>query len=193
MSAAAPAAVLIVPGSGSPGRLPELEGLLGDDQAGQLAAALRSEAERWAGEVAPGRVHGLEASGESLTDATARLLAEHHGQLLVVWPLLAHFRPGHGSAAIADLDAGAAVVIGPVIDGGLYLLGLTRPLGDLVNLPDVAWSGPDAMPAVLQAAAESGLEVGILRAERALRQPADVRAAVADPLTPEGIARILTA
>jgi hypothetical protein len=38
---------------------------------------------------------------------------------------------------------------------------------------------------------EAGLELGILRAERALHRPADVRAALADPLLPAGVGRIL--
>jgi len=41
------------------------------------------------------------------------------------------------------------------------------------------------------AAREAGLEIGILRAERALHRPADLRAAVADPLLPESVAKIL--
>jgi hypothetical protein len=40
------------------------------------------------------------------------------------------------------------------------------------------------------AAREAGLEIGILRPERALRRPADVRGALADPLVPETIGRI---
>ena len=42
-----------------------------------------------------------------------------------------------------------------------------------------------------EAAREAGLEIGILRAERALHRPADVRAALADPAAPDGIRRIL--
>jgi hypothetical protein len=38
---------------------------------------------------------------------------------------------------------------------------------------------------------EAGLELGILRAERALHRPADARAALADPLLPDGLAKIL--
>jgi hypothetical protein len=154
----------------------------------ELAAALRSEAERWAKEVAPGRA--LAGDGP-LADATARVLAVHEGPLLVVWPVLARFRSDHASGALGDLAAGAGLVIGPVIDGGLYLLGVTRPLGELVDVADDAWSGQDGMSAALRGAAESGLEVGMLRAERALRQPSDVRAALADPLTPGEIGRIL--
>jgi hypothetical protein len=43
----------------------------------------------------------------------------------------------------------------------------------------------------LSAVREAGLELGILRAERALHRPADVRAALADPLLPDALAKIL--
>jgi hypothetical protein len=43
----------------------------------------------------------------------------------------------------------------------------------------------------IAAARDAGLEIGILRGERALHHPADVRAALADPLLPEGLAKIL--
>jgi hypothetical protein len=43
----------------------------------------------------------------------------------------------------------------------------------------------------LAAARDAGLEVGLLRAERALHRPADVRAALADPLLPAEVARVL--
>ena len=153
-----------------------------------LTEALVSEAERWAGETAPGRVHHLDGP---LAKATARVLGGHRGPLLVVWPVLARLRPEHAAGALGDLSDGAALVVGPVIDGGVYLLGLSRPLEELVDMPDDAWSAPDAMSGALAAAAEGGLEVGILRAERALRRSSDVRAALADPLTPDGIASIL--
>jgi len=41
------------------------------------------------------------------------------------------------------------------------------------------------------AVSEAGLELGILRAERALQRPADVCAALADPLLPESLRRLL--
>jgi hypothetical protein len=126
-----------------------------------------------------------------VAEATERVLAEHAGPLLAVWPVLARFRPDHAVGALGDLEAGAGLVIGPVIDGGLYLLGLSRPLGELVNVPDESWVGEGAMSTAFQAAADAGIEVGMLRAERALRSPDDVRAALADPLTPDQIGRIL--
>ena len=66
-----------------------------------------------------------------------------------------------------------------------------RPLPTLFSLPEQAWRSPDVMTMGFAAAREAGLEVGILRAERALHRPADVRAAVADPLLPEGVGKIL--
>ena len=191
MSAVAPAAVLIASGPEPLGRPMELAELLGAERASSLSSALLAEAERWAGEVAPGRVHGLTAAGEPLAGATARLLAEHDGPLLVIWPVLARFRPEHAAGALGDLRAGADLVIGPLIDGGLYLLGSTRPLEELVTATDDQWQGAEAMTAALAGAAEARLEVGILRAERALRQATDVRAALVDPTTPERIRAIL--
>jgi hypothetical protein len=125
-----------------------------------------------------------------VAEATAKVFAEHDGPLLVIWPVLARFRPEHATGALGDLEAGAGLVIGPLLDGGLYLLGLSRPLAELVSVPDEAWYGEEAMSAALQAAAEAGIEVGMLRGERALRTRDDVRAALADPLTPLQIGRI---
>jgi glycosyltransferase A (GT-A) superfamily protein (DUF2064 family) len=88
----------------------------------------------------------------------------------------------HARAALGDLEAGCDVVLGPAIDGGFYLIGLARPLPQLFALPEQAWRSPDAMTVGLAAARDSGLEIGLLRAERALHRPADVRAALADPL-----------
>jgi hypothetical protein len=174
MSGAGPSVLVMAPAGGPPGE--------------ELAAALRSEADRWANEVAPGRVR----SGDGpLADAIARALAEHDGPLLAIWPVLARFRPEHATGALGDLESGAGLVVGPLIDGGLYLLGLERPLGELVSVPDEVWSGGDAMREGLGAAAEAGIEVGLLRAERALRTPGDVRAALADPLTSPKIVEIV--
>jgi hypothetical protein len=183
MSAAGPAVLMMA----AP-EAPELRDLLGSERAAELDAALFSEAERWAAEVAPG---GVESVDGALTDATARVLAVHPGPLLVIWPVLARLRPEHASAALGDLAAGCELTVGPVIDGGLYLLGLARPLAELATVPDEAWSGPEAMSTALQAAAQAGFELGLLRPERALRHRGDVRAALADPLTPGKIGRIL--
>ena len=115
----------------------------------------------------------------------------HDGPLLIAWPDLPRLREHHARAALDDIDAGCDVVLGPAIDGGFYLIGLARPLPQLFGLPEQAWRSPDAMTIGLAAARDAGLEIGLLRAERALHRPADVRAALADPLLPADLAQIL--
>ena len=133
-------------------------------------------------------------NGEGITgrlaDASTRVLSRTGGPLLIVWPDLPRFRAGHATAALDDLNSGCDVVLGPAVDGGLYLVGVARPLPELFALPEQTWRG-DVMAVALTAIRDVGFEVGILRAERALHRPADVRAALADPLLPEDVAAIL--
>jgi glycosyltransferase A (GT-A) superfamily protein (DUF2064 family) len=110
---------------------------------------------------------------------------------LIVWPDLPRLRPQHAQAALEDLDAGCDIVLGPVFDGGFYLVAIPVPTPTLFSLPELSWRSADATAICLQAAREAGLEVGILRAERALHRPADLRAALADPTLPEDLARVL--
>jgi glycosyltransferase A (GT-A) superfamily protein (DUF2064 family) len=118
------------------------------------------------------------------------VLARSRGPLLIVWPDLPRLRGAHAAGALDDLRSGCDVVLGPAIDGGLYLVGIARPLPELFALPEQAWRN-DVMGVALTAIRDVGFEVGILRAERALHRPADVRAALADPLLPEDVAAIL--
>lgn len=193
-----------------------LEPVLGADGAVALQSALIAQAASWAAEVAPGNVHvaleppdggrelrplvGAEAAmfpqngdgiAARLADAAARVFSRRNGPLLIVWPDLPRLRPEHATAALDDLGSGCDAVLGPVIDGGLYMLGISRPLPKLFGLPETAWRSPDVMMLGLAAARDAGLEIGILRGERALHRPGDVRAALADPLLPGDIGRIL--
>jgi uncharacterized protein len=190
--------------------------LLGADRAAALQAALIIQTLQWARNVAPDDVHiahepadaaaelrGLVGNHTSLfpqngdgiagrlADAAARVFVHHSGPLLIAWPDLPRLREDHARAALGDLEAGCEVVLGPAIDGGFYLIGLARPLPQLFGLPEHAWRSPDAMTVGLAAAREAGLEIGLLRSERALHRPADVRAALADPLLPADISQIL--
>jgi glycosyltransferase A (GT-A) superfamily protein (DUF2064 family) len=193
-----------------------LEPLLGLDGCVALQSALIVHAVSWAQKVSPGRVHlahhppdaarelrdlvGPEVAlfpqnGEGiagrLADAAARVYSRSNGPLLIVWPDLPRFRPDHAAAAIDDLSAGYDVVLGPVFDGGFYLIGMPRPLPKLFAFPEQIWRSTDGMTLALTAARDAGAQVGLLRAERALHRPADVRAALADPLLPEWTRRVL--
>jgi uncharacterized protein len=193
-----------------------LEPLLGRDGCIALQSTLIAQSSSWAQAVAPGGIHvahdppdggrelrslvGPDATlfpqnGDGiagrLADAVGRVFARNEGPLLIVWPNLPKLRPDHAAGALGDLAAGCDVVFGPVIDGGLYMIALGRPLPKLFALPERAWRSPDVMMLGVAAAREAGLEIGILRAERALQRPADVRAALADPLLPDELAAIL--
>jgi glycosyltransferase A (GT-A) superfamily protein (DUF2064 family) len=126
-----------------------------------------------------------------LADAAARVFVRSNGPLVIVWPGLPRLRPEHATAALDDLAAGCDLVIGPAIDGGLYMIALRRPLPKLFGLPENVWRSPDIMAFGTAAVRDAGLQIGILRAERALHRPADVRAALADPTLPEVVARVL--
>ena len=192
-----------------------LEPVLGREGCLELQAKLIVAAAVWARKVGASAVHvahdppdagaelrrlvGSDAvvfpqNGEGITgrlaDASARVLARTGGPLLIVWPDLPRLRTAHAAAALQDLSSGCDVVLGPAIDGGLYLVGIARPLPELFALPEQTWRG-DVMAVALTAIRDVGFEVGILRAERALHRPADVRAALADPLLPEDVGAIL--
>jgi glycosyltransferase A (GT-A) superfamily protein (DUF2064 family) len=124
-------------------------------------------------------------------DAVGRVFAHGSGPLLIVWPELPQLRPLHGQAALNDLAGGAEIVFGPIFDGGFYLVGLPAPVPALFELPERFWRTADGVGMALDANGGEPLEVGLLRAERALHRPADVRAALADPTLPVAVARAL--
>jgi glycosyltransferase A (GT-A) superfamily protein (DUF2064 family) len=193
-----------------------LEPLIGQDRCLALQSALLLAAVAWARALAPRSIYvahdppdaapelrallgedvqffpqnGDGISGR-LADAAARVYARGPGPLLIVWPDLPMLGEDHATAALGDLRAGCDVVFGPVFDGGFYLIAIARPLPALFALPEPVWRSADAASVALSAARDSGLEVGMLRFERALQRPSDVRAALVDPLLPEPIARAL--
>jgi hypothetical protein len=193
-----------------------LEPLIGADACVALQSLLIARTVSWAKAVAPGAVHVAhdppDAAGElrpltggdvtlfpqngdgiamRLADAASRVYTRHEGPLLIVWPDLPRLRSAHADGALGDLAAGCDVVLGPAVDGGMYLVGIARPLPRLFALPEHAWRSRDVMTVGIAAAREAGLEIGILRVERALHRPSDARAALADPLVPEPVAQLL--
>lgn len=193
-----------------------LEPLIGLDGCVALQTALIVEAMRWARSLEPRELyvaHEPADAGRDLqrlvgedvvlfpqngdgiagrvADAVARISAHSPGPIFIVWPDLPRLGQIHAEAARIDLADGADLVLGPVFDGGYYLISLSRPLPSLFALPEQVWRGPDSFNQVLRAATRAGLEVGVLRWERALHRPADARAALADPLLPEAVGKAL--
>ena len=151
--------------------------MLGDEsRVASIEALLARRALEWARVIA-----GNAPVVEAATDLTAA--AAPDGPTLVVWPELPVWLPETGAAALDDLAAGCSVSIGPVFDGALYLLALAEPIPELLALGERPWQGVQAMARVFGVVEGRQLEVGLLRAERGLRRPDDVRALRADPLT----------
>ena len=193
-----------------------LEPLLGPDGCARLQAALLHRASAWAHGVAPGAAFVAYAPDDALEEtiqhvpagtdlfaqegahlgarlaaATDRVLSMHPGPLLVVGTDLATLSPAHARAALDDLAEGCDVCFGPAFDGGYYLVGLAAPQPRLFALPADAWGSAQVLELSLEAAATAGLSFGLLRGERDLDTPADVRSALADPSFPGEIAALL--
>ena len=108
----------------------------------------------------------------SETDARAAVAAAG-GPIVVVWADTPRLAEAHRDGVLADLDAGGEVVVAPTLDGAVYLVAMRHARPELV--------GP-RFSEVLELAAAAGLEGGMLRHERRLTRPEDVRALLADPL-----------
>lgn len=190
--AAAPA-VLLMAGAARPRA--ELRELLGDERAGAVEQLLLARATEWAEGLGGGGGRVLTAGGgESFGDAAGRVFDQAPGvPVLVVWPVLPCWRRAHADAVFDDLAAGCEACVAPVFDGGLYLLALARPIPALLELPVEAWDSPDATGLVLAPINEADAPVGLVRPERALRRPADVVAALADPLLDDELRSLLQA
>jgi hypothetical protein len=167
----------------------ELVSELGAECGGAVAELLEAQAEAWAREMGDGGLHVPEPGAE-LSSEVARLAGEGERPVAVVWPALARVRPDVGQAVVDDLAAGCDVVFGPLVDGGLYLLAFQQPLPLVADLLDGGVT-PDGFTAALSMAAESALEIGYLRPERSLASRDGVALALADPLTPGNLRRLL--
>jgi glycosyltransferase A (GT-A) superfamily protein (DUF2064 family) len=184
-----------------------LEAALGSQHWVALQEALFSRVVTWAQEASPDNVYvAYEApevgagagdlagpdvttfaqEGSDMTQrlarAAGRVFEAGHTPVLIAWPDLPRWRPDHATGALSDLADGCGISVGPVFDGGFYLVALADPLAPLFELPPRTWRGADGMVLAFEAANSAGIEVGLLRAERGLHSLEDMRAALADPL-----------
>ncbi len=167
------------PGEGLPIRL-------GPERAAAVRAVLHGRAVAWARGIAADLVLTAPAQ-EALPAAAQRAFAAGAGPLLIAWPELPVWRPLHAESALADLADGCGVSVGPIFDGGFYLLALADPLPTLLEVP----RGLDAMNRAFVAAHDAGVGIGLLRPERGLRSAGDVAAALADPLLDDELRDLL--
>ena len=191
-----------------------LQPLLGRAGAARLQAALVTRAARWAAQTGPTTIaftpddarqeiaalvpEGVELTpqgrgdlGERLWRATTHAAERHGGPVIVVGDDQPALSRHHVEAVVDDFAEGIDVTLGPSTDGGYYLLAARRPRQEVFEIDPGAWGGPRVMELTLQAVLGAGLSVGWLRSERALSEPADAAALLADPCTPRDIAAAL--
>jgi glycosyltransferase A (GT-A) superfamily protein (DUF2064 family) len=155
-----------------------------------LEAELVGRARRWAEAVAPG---GVVAASSGVGEAVAGLFGQGGGgPVVVIWPELTRWRSDHAAGALHDLAHDCEISVGPMFDGGFYLVAFAHPVPALLELPDDAWTTPDPIGLAAGAAQRSGSGVGLLRTERGLRTPADVSAVLADPLVDDQLRALLS-
>ena len=160
---------------------PGLDALLGPELSDRLRAELAARARRWAAAVAPGR-----AFEATTLAAAAAALQGHDGPILLVAPDVPGLDAEVAAAALDDLAHGVDVAVGSAHDARPYLVAAPRVDDELLELVAAGFAG-----GMLQAFAERGLELGILRSERRLASIADAQALALDPLAPAALAAIV--
>lgn len=109
-----------------------------------------------------------------LGDRIEGVLASLHGggrPVLVVGSDCPGLTPERLRGAVEALE-GASVVVGPALDGGFYLIGLSRPAPGLLR--DIPWSTERVLDATRQRLRERELAVRELPPERDLDTPRDL-------------------
>lgn len=158
-----------------------LRGAIGPERHERLRALLRERTLAWARAVTGGAPPLEVAVGEGLADR----LSGESGPFLLVAPDVPGLSPGHAEGALDDLEAGVLLTAALSGDGSPFLVGLAR--AD----PDLLAAVGDSFDGLAATAIRLGGEVGMLRPERRLTTPADVRALLADPTAPPELRELL--
>lgn len=128
--------------------------------------------------------------GARLEDAFARAFAGGATRAVVVGSDAPGLRAADLDAAFDALEH-ADLVLGPAVDGGYWLVGLTRAQPTLFR--DVPWSTADVLAATQRQAAAAKLRVAMLRTLADVDEPGDVAALVgACARDPQGACSLAT-
>lgn len=157
----------------------ELEPLIGDEGCRRLRDALCR--------------HVVAVAHEFAGDAVVvgELPAEGTPRAFVLSADVPRLSVAHLACAAIDLDDGADASFGSTLDGGAYLLAMREARADLMRHGPGGETGPAGMAHAFAVAHQAGVEIGLIRMERRLRDPADAHAMLADPLLPADIRAIL--
>ncbi|HEV3227895.1 MAG TPA: DUF2064 domain-containing protein [Solirubrobacteraceae bacterium] len=136
------------------------------------------------------------AAGSATRPADGSTTRPAAGPILIAGVDMPTLAPAHAEAVLDDVADGWDVSFGPSTGGGCYLLGLGRAGTEFFDnaIGDAAFGAStraELVERALAASRERHLKVGLLRSERELHDPADVRALLADPLTPADLVAAL--
>ena len=128
--------------------------------------------------------------GERMADAFARRFAEGEDRVVVIGSDCPSITPRHLRRAFSELDT-ADAVLGPAADGGYFLVAQRPPGVDLFT--GVPWSDPETLEATRDRL--TGLRAAWTELEELsdIDDETDLKRLLADPTTPQTLARRLRA
>ncbi len=129
--------------------------------------------------------------GERMSAAVDDLTALGHSPVVVIGTDAPTLTRSDLATALDAHRNGADAVIGPALDGGYYLIGLTSPLPTAFAIDPALWGGPQVLDATLTALDAAGKRVTLLGPLRDLDTPDDATALLHDPGLPRQIAALL--
>lgn len=129
--------------------------------------------------------------GVRMSAAIAHAARIRPGPVVLIGTDVPHLRAEHIVDAARLLEHGHDVVFGPALDGGYYLIALTRPTPDVFGIDPALWGGAGVLDASVAAARDAGLRIGFLPPLRDLDTAEDGRALADDDTVPAEIRSIL--
>jgi hypothetical protein len=110
--------------------------------------------------------------GARMSQTFTSLFARGYKQVVIIGTDAPTLPPSSYQEALASLNE-RDLVLGPALDGGYYLIGLTRPAPEL--FAGVPWSTDQVLPLTRKKAADLGLTVGLLKEWRDVDTIDDLR------------------
>jgi len=118
--------------------------------------------------------------GDRMRHAFDRLFAHGYSAVVMIGSDLPSLPSSHVAQAFEHLrDEADAVVIGPAVDGGYYLIGLCRPCPELFT--SMAWSTADVLTTTTRMAERCGLTVSLVPPWHDVDTLEDLRRVLRDP------------
>ncbi|MBU4034571.1 MAG: TIGR04283 family arsenosugar biosynthesis glycosyltransferase [Proteobacteria bacterium] len=128
--------------------------------------------ETWLSSNIPCRPQGEGDLGDRLCRAFAHAFAQGDRQVVIIGADCPTLTPALFAQAFAALNH-KDLVIGPAMDGGYYLVGLSRPTPSLFS--DIPWGSGEVLPATLKQAEGMALGTHILETLADVDRPEDLR------------------